>query len=94
MKKGIKIVTVLSVVLCMMFAAASALADAPATITGEVTETNEIVTDDGTAYTIAPTEKGDELAAMVGEIVKVTGTIQEAEGEKTITVTSFSVIQE
>ncbi|MGD9009883.1 MAG: hypothetical protein PVG41_18295 [Desulfobacteraceae bacterium] len=94
MKKGMKIVSVSAVFLCMMFAAVSVLADAPATITGEVTETNEIVTDEGTAYTIASTEKGDELAAMVGEKVKVTGTVQEAEGEKTITVTNFSVIQE
>lgn len=94
MKKEMKIITVLSVVLCMMFAAVSALADAPATITGEVTESNEIVTDDGTAYTIASTEKGDELAAMVGEKVKVTGTVQEAEGENIITVENFSVVQE
>lgn len=94
MKKGMKIVTVLSIFLCIMLAAVSALADASATITGEVTETNEIVTDDGTAYTIASTEKGDELAAMVGETVKVTGTVAEAEGEKIITVQSFSVVQE
>ncbi len=93
MKKGIKIITVLSIVLCMMLAAVSALADAPATITGEVTESNEIISDDGTAYTIASTEKGDELAAMVGETVTVTGTVQEADGEKTITVTNFSVVQ-
>lgn len=94
MKKGIKIVTVLSLFLCIMLAAVSALADGSATITGEVTETNEIVTDDGTAYTIASTEKGDELAAMVGQIVKVTGTVAEAEGEKVITVSNFSVVQE
>ena len=94
MKRGMKIVSVLGVFLCIMITAVSALADAPATITGEVTETNEIVTDDGTAYTIASTEKGDELAAMVGEKVKVTGTVQEAEGEKIITVSNFSVVQE
>jgi poly(3-hydroxybutyrate) depolymerase len=93
MKKRMRIVTVLSVFLCIMFAAVSVVADTSATITGEVTEANEIITDDGTAYTIAPTEKGDELAAMVGEIVKVTGTVQEGEGEKTITVTNFSVVQ-
>lgn len=94
MKKGMKIVTVLSLFLCIMLAAVSALADASATITGEVTEANEIVTDDGTAYTIASTEKGDELASMVGQIVKVTGTVAEAEGEKIITVQNFSVVQE
>lgn len=93
MKKGMKIVTVLSVFLCIMFAGGSLLADPSATITGEVTENNEIVTEDGSAYTIAPTEKGDELSAMVGEIVNVTGTVQEAEGEKIITVTNFTVVQ-
>jgi hypothetical protein len=94
MKKGMRIVTVLSVFLCIMFAAVSVMADASATITGEVTETNEIVTDDGTTYTITSSEKGDELAAMVGEKVRVTGTVQEAEGENIISVTSFSVVQE
>jgi hypothetical protein len=94
MKKGVKIVSVSAVFLCMMLAAVSVMADVSATIMGEVTETNEIVTDDGIAYTIASTEKGDELAAMVGERVRVTGTVQEAEGERTITVTNFSVVQE
>jgi hypothetical protein len=94
MKKGMRIVSVLAVFLCMMLATVPVLADASATIMGEVTETNEIVTDEGAAYTIASTEKGDELASMVGEKVKVTGTVQEAEGEKIITVINFSVIQE
>ncbi len=93
MKTKTKIVTVLMAILCAMFITVPAIADAPATVTGEVTETNEIVADDGTAYTIASTEKGEELSAMVGEVVKVTGTVEEAEGEKIITVTNFSVIK-
>ena len=93
MKNRMKIVAVLSVMVCLMLAAVPALAGSPATVTGEVTETNEIVCDDGSAYTIASTEKGDELAAMVGETVKVTGTVQEVEGEKVITVTNFSVVE-
>ena len=87
------IITVLFALLCALLMAAPALADAPATVKGEVTETSEIVTDDGTAYTIAATEKGDELAAMVGETVQVTGTVAEAAGEKIITVTNFTVVQ-
>jgi hypothetical protein len=93
MKNRMKVIAVLSVMVCLMLSAVPALAGSSATVTGEVTETNEIISEDGSAYTIAATEKGDELAAMVGETVKVTGTVQEVEGEKIITVTSFSVVQ-
>jgi hypothetical protein len=93
MKTRVKIVTILSVMACLLLAVAPALADAPATLTGQVSDANEIVTDDGTTYTIASTEKGDELAEMVGEVVTVTGTLAEAEGEKVITVINFSVVE-
>lgn len=93
MKTRNKHLIVLCVLLAAMFAVAPVLAGGSATLTGEVSESNEIITDDGTVYTIAATEKGDELAAMVGETVTATGTIQEAEGEKVITVTAFTVME-
>jgi hypothetical protein len=83
---------VVALALFVLFVALPASANT--TVTGEVGSSNEIVTEDGTIYTIADSEKGDELASMVGEIVKVNGTVQETEGVKTITVDSFSIVTE
>ncbi len=90
MKNTIKALTVLALSLTILFAAMPVLANT--TVTGEVGSSNEIIADDGNVYSIAESEKGDELASMVGETVKVTGTVQEADGEKIITVDSFTVV--
>ena len=63
-------------------------------ITGTVNDDYQIVTDEGTAYTVAEGEMGDEVVELVGQKVKVTGTVEESEGEKMITVTSYVVIEE
>lgn len=64
------------------------------TITGTVNDDYQIVTDDGTAYTVEASETGDEVVELVGQKVKVTGTVEESEGENMITVTSYVVIEE
>jgi hypothetical protein len=92
MKNQIKIFTVLALVVSALLVALPAMANT--TVTGEVSEAGEIVTDSGTIYVIEVGEKGDELAAMVGETVKVTGTLQESEGIQYITVASFTVIKQ
>jgi hypothetical protein len=63
-------------------------------ITGTVNDDYQIVTDDGTAYTVEAGEAGDEVVELVGKKVKVTGTVEESEGENMITVTSYVVIEE
>ncbi len=62
------------------------------TINGEVRFSGEVIADNGFIYTIAATEKGDELASMVGETVIVHGTVEENKGLKFLTVKSFSVM--
>jgi hypothetical protein len=90
MKNVSKTLAVFILALSVIFV--SILAMANTTITGEVDSANEIITADGIVYIIADTEKGGELASMVGETVKVIGTVQEVEGEKVITIDSFSVV--
>jgi len=63
-------------------------------ITGTVNDDYQIVTDEGTAYTVEAGEAGDEVVELVGKKVKVTGTVEESEGENMITVTSYVVIEE
>jgi hypothetical protein len=91
MKNRTKILSCLAVVLTALFIAVPVMANT--TVSGEVGDAGEIIANDGTIYTIAATEKGDELASMIGETVNVTGTVEEAEGEKIITVESFTVVK-
>lgn len=89
MKNVVKTLAVAALALSVLFVALPAVAGT--TITGEVGYANELISEDGTVYSIADTEKGDELSAMVGETVQVTGTVEEDDGEKIILVDSFTV---
>jgi len=60
------------------------------TILGEITVDSQIVTEDGEVYEIAETEKGEEVLEHIGKMVEVTGTVEEKEGLKTITVQAFA----
>jgi hypothetical protein len=90
MKNRFKTLTVFAMMVSVLFVALPVMANI--TVTGEVGSANEIMSDDGAVYIIDETEKGDELASMVGETVEVTGTVEESDGVKIITVDSFIVI--
>jgi len=64
------------------------------TITGTVNDNYQIVTDDGNIYEVEGNEKGDELVDLVDKKVKVTGTVEESDGEKIINITSYEVLGE
>ena len=59
-------------------------------ITGTVEQTDKgvVITSEGEGgqYLVG----GQDLSSMVGKKVKATGTVAEAQGQKTLTVTSFS----
>ena len=84
--------------LCVVFTIAlifgAAFSGETKVITGTVNDDYEIVTDEGTAYTVQEGEMGDEVVELVGRKVKVTGIVEESEGEKMITVTSYVIIEE
>ena len=63
------------------------------TVSGEMTDDFQIVTAAGDVYEVADDEKGGELAENAGKKVVVQGTLMEEEGIKTITVTSFKVVE-
>jgi DNA/RNA endonuclease YhcR with UshA esterase domain len=90
MKLQIRAIALLASLVLALMAPLSAMADQ--TITGEVSDAQEIIASDGSVYTILDNEKGEELAAMVGDTVAVTGTVEEVDGTKSITVESFIVI--
>ena len=63
------------------------------TITGEVTEDYQIITNNGEVYDIGEGDQGDALMENVGKLVEVTGILTEEDGIKTITVTHFNVVK-
>ena len=64
------------------------------TLMGEVNESYQLVSN-GQIYEIADTPKGNEMAEnFISSKVKVTGTVEEKNEMKTITVVNFEVMPE
>lgn len=91
MKNRVKNLLVFCVVVWFAFVAVTAAAQ---TITGVVTENNEIFTEEGDVYLLEKDEKSAELLDFIGEIVKVTGIVKEQDDEKILKVLDFSVFSE
>jgi hypothetical protein len=80
--------------LMIAFLSGPAISADSVTILGIVNASYQIVTDNDQVYEIAESEKGDELIELVDKKVKVTGTVEDDDGTKVITVTSYEVIEE
>ena len=59
------------------------------TITGTVNEAGVIITDDGHQYVIADDDMGENLTTVLDKRVKVTGIIEETNGQKVMTVIEY-----
>lgn len=78
--------------LLIVMMSATALLAAEIRIEGTIFEEG-IVADDGQSYAVAEDEKGKEIMELFGRKVRATGTMEEYEGEKVITVTRYEVIE-
>jgi len=91
--KDIKLVRTVLLILLLLSIATPALAG-EVTLIGEVNESYQLVSN-GQIYEIADTPKGNEMAEnFISSKVKVTGTIEEKNEIKTITVINFEVAPE
>ena len=63
-------------------------------IVGEINDEYQIVAKDGTIYEIADTELGNEVLKHIGEVVEVTGDVEEDDGVKVLDVKSFQTKEE
>jgi len=73
------------------FAAGMKAAGEEMTIRGTVNENNQVVDQEGVAYTVVDDAKGMELSNHTGKMVEIMGTVQEDMGKKTITVREFKL---
>jgi hypothetical protein len=60
---------------------------------GTVNDFDQLVSEDGTIYEIDITDAGNSLVEEVGKKVEVTGIIEDLEGVKSISVSSYKVIE-
>jgi hypothetical protein len=85
------IIAVASVLLLVLPVSASETV----TIRGEVNDNNQIVDSNGKIYEIADSEKGYDLVDNhIGEVVKVTGTLEHVEDATFIKVVAFEILAE
>ena len=84
----------LFIVLTLIFSGLSVAAEENVTIVGTVNDSYQVVTDDDQVYEIGENEKGDALAELVGEKVKVTGKVFKEDEQKVIMVLSYETVEE
>jgi hypothetical protein len=63
------------------------------TLSGEINDSYQVVADDGQTYEVADNEKGNELVLNhIGERVKVSGSVEEEDDVRILTVSSFEIL--
>ena len=89
LRRGVKTVLLLTI---FLFFTAGLVWPEETTIVGEVSDNYEIVAD-GQIFAIADTEKGRELVgSYISARVQVTGTVEEIDDMKILTVVSFTIL--
>ena len=92
-RNGKKLIIGILALALVAFLAGPALSGDAMTITGTINEDGQVITDDGKAYDVVDTEKGDEVVEMVDKKVKATGTVEESEGKMMISITAYEVVE-
>ena len=73
----------------------AAIAGQSMTIVGTINDDGVLVDQKGVLYMLSEDEKSEELAENAGQKVEVKGTIEESsDGNKTITIESYKVMEE
>jgi hypothetical protein len=88
------LLTLLCFIFAFTFLAGPTIAAERRIITGTINDDYQVVTDDNQVYDVADNEKGDEMLELIGKKVKVTGMVEESEGDKIITVMNYEVMEE
>lgn len=73
----------------------AAMAAETVTIAGEVNDSYQLVDSQGQVFEIVDTAKGNDLVENhIGEKAKVTGTVEQDQDVKILTVTTFKIVDE
>jgi len=91
-KRGILLAVIFCALALIAMMSSTAVLAAEVKIKGTISEEG-IMADDGQVYEVADNEKGGELLELVDKKVEATGTVEERDGKKVITVTDYQVIE-
>lgn len=80
-------------VLVVAFVCSMAIAAEQQTITGEISEGGQFLTEDGKVYDLGESDTSQEVADLSGKKVTITGTVSENEGTMTIEVVDYEVME-
>ena len=84
-----------ALIICFVFMFSGfALSEGDVTVVGTINEENQIVDDGGAVYEVADNEMGEEVMEHVGKKIQVKGTVMEDQGLKTITIKSYTLVEE
>ena len=95
MKKNTRTLFIgLCVVLMMALFSGVAISQDRVVVIGTVNADFQIVADNDQVFEIGDNEKGEELIGLVDKRLRATGTVEEEDGKKVLTVISYEVIDE
>jgi len=94
MRKKILILGGLISFLFVAFFAGVAISEENVLLVGTITDSNQLVDNDGTKFEIQDSKQGKALSALIGKKAQVKGTVMESEGKQLITITSYELIEE
>jgi len=63
------------------------------TIVGTMNAFDQLIDEDGTVYEIDITDAGNELVEEVGKKVEATGLVEQLEGIKTLSVSTYRILE-
>ena len=94
MRKKILILGGLISFMFVAFFAGVAFSEENVLLVGTITDSNQLVDNNGTKFEIQDSEQGKALSALIGKKAQVKGTVMESEGKQIITITSYELIEE
>jgi len=62
------------------------------TLSGTIDESNNFIAENGDSYTLSENDQSMELKALSGKKVEIRGTVMEENGEKTVEVIDYSIL--
>lgn len=62
-------------------------------VSGRINESSQLVDDNGHTYDLADTDQGAEVKSMVGKKVQIKGAVLEEEGQVSVEVHDYSILE-
>lgn len=62
-------------------------------LSGSIDDMNRFIAENGQTYRLSDNEQGLEVQSLAGKKVEIKGTVMEEEGQKTVEVTDYTILE-